>query len=158
MSAPRTFHTAAALAALSLSSILLLSGCSVVRVNGTERTADDSLCLVRPKIADPKMHGLLKDLLARKHFQVKELEPGTSPGTCRQTLVYRWGVEQYYIPALVKQYPVDFDFYEWGEKKASVSFDPTRNLISPHVKYVRSSRYWARALDKLFPGRPLVGS
>ena len=66
-------------------------------------------------------------------------------------------MEQYYIPALVKQYPVAFDFYESGVKVANASFDPTRNLISPHVKFVRSSRYWARTLDKLFPGRPLVG-
>ena len=26
-----------------------------------------------------------------------------------------------------------------------------------YVKFVRSSRYWARALDRLFPGRPKIG-
>ena len=116
-----------------------------------------SVLRMMPQIADPALHKLLKDLLARKRFKVTELAPGTAPNVCRQTLVYRWGVEQYYIPALVKQYPVAFDFYESGVKVANASFDPTRNLISPHVKFVRSSRYWARTLDKLFPGRPLVG-
>lgn len=144
-------------AGLSAAALLMISGCSVVQVNGTERTADDALCLVRPQIADPALHKLLKDLLTRKRFKVTELAPGTSPNVCRQTLVYRWGVEQYYVPALVKQYPVAFDFYESGVKVANASFDPTRNLISPHVKFVHSSRYWARTLDKLFPGRPLVG-
>ena len=133
-------------AGLSAAALLMISGCSVVQVNGTERTADDALCLVRPQIADPALHKLLKDLLTRKRFKVTELAPGTSPNVCRQTLVYRWGVEQYYVPALVKQYPVAFDFYESGVKVANASFDPTRNLISPHVKFVRSSRYWARSL------------
>ena len=88
-------------AGLSAAALLMISGCSVVQVNGTERTADDALCLVRPQIADPALHKLLKDLLARKRFKVTELAPGTAPNVCRQTLVYRWGVEQYYIPALV---------------------------------------------------------
>ena len=108
-------------AGLSAAALLMISGCSVVQVNGTERTADDALCLVRPQIADPALHKLLKDLLARKRFKVTELAPGTAPNVCRQTLVYRWGVEQYYIPALVKQYPVAFDFYESGVKVANAS-------------------------------------
>ena len=115
-------------AGLSAAALLMISGCSVVQVNGTERTADDALCLVRPQIADPALHKLLKDLLARKRFKVTELAPGTSPNVCRQTLVYRWGVEQYYIPALVKQYPVAFDFYESGVKVANASFDSAREV------------------------------
>ena len=54
----------------------------MVQVNGTERTADDALCLVRPQIADPALHKLLKDLLTRKRFKVTELAPGTSPNVC----------------------------------------------------------------------------
>ena len=141
---------------LSLS-VFLAGGCSVVSVNGTIKTDDDALCLVGPEQKEPGMHALLLKLLEKKHFDVKELPAHTPPSACRQTLVYRWGLEQYYIPALVKQYPVAFDFYLGGEKAAAASFDPSRNLISPHVKFVRSSRYWARTLDRLFPGRPLVG-
>lgn len=141
-----------------LAGSIAASGCSVVRVNGSDRTAEDKLCLVQPKIIQKEMHKVLLGLLKRKNFEVTELAPGTPPGVCRQTLVYRWGLEQYYIPALVKQYPVSFDFYRSGEKVANASFDPTRNLISPHVRYVRSSRYWARTLDRLFPARPKVGS
>lgn len=73
-------------AGLSAAALLMISGCSVVQVNGTERTADDALCLVRPQIADPALHKLLKDLLTRKRFKVTELAPGTSPNVCRQTL------------------------------------------------------------------------
>ena len=57
-------------AGLSAAALLMISGCSVVQVNGTERTADDALCLVRPQIADPALHKLLKDLLTRKRFKV----------------------------------------------------------------------------------------
>ena len=69
-------------AGLSAAALLMISGCSVVQVNGTERTADDALCLVRPQIADPALHKLLKDLLARKRFKVTELAPGPAPNVC----------------------------------------------------------------------------
>ena len=140
-----------------LTAALLMSGCSVVNVNGTISTADNDLCVVPPEGKEPGMHALLLKLLREKRFDVRELPAHTPPSACRQTLVYRWGLEQYYVPALVKQYPVAFDFYLGGEKTANASFDPSRSPISPHVKFVRSSRYWARTLDRLFPGRPLVG-
>lgn len=154
----RRVRSAGLLLCALIAPAMLAGGCSVVRINGSQRTDNNSLCLVQPSMMQPEMHGLLLKLLKRKRFQVTELAPGTKPGVCRQTLVYNWGVEQYYIPALVKQYPVNFDYYVMGEKIANASFDPTRNMISPHVKYVRSSRYWARILDRLFPGRPAVGS
>lgn len=155
-SRPPVFKRAVLIAA-GLAAAALLAGCSVVQVNGSWSTADDQLCLLGPGQRDPQLHALLKKLLRAKHFEVTDLPAGTKPAACRQTLAYRWGVEQYYLPAVVKQYPVAFDFYLGGEKIANASFDPTRNLISPHVKFVRSSRYWARALDRLFPGRPRIG-
>lgn len=155
-SVPHLFPRAAFMAA-GLAAAALLAGCSVVQVNGSWNTADDKLCLLGPTQRDPQLHALLKKLLHAKHFEVTDLPAGTKPAACRQTLAYRWGVEQYYLPAVVKQYPAAFDFYLGGEKIANASFDPTRNPISPHVKFVRSSRYWARALDRLFPGRPKIG-
>lgn len=155
-SAPPVSQRAALLAA-GFCVAALLAGCSVVHVNGSWTTPDDKLCLLGPNQRDPQLHALLKRLLRAKRFEVMDLPAGAKPAACRQTLVYRWGVEQYYVPAVVKQYPAAFDFYLGGEKIANASFDPTRNLISPHVKFVRSSRYWARALDRLFPGRPQIG-
>ncbi|MDO5530961.1 hypothetical protein [Sutterella sp.] len=140
---------------LPLAAVLgLVAGCSVVNINGSWRTDDNALCLIGPERKDSAMHAALLRFLKRKNFDVTELPAGTPPGVCRQTLVYRWGLEQYYLPALVKQYPVSFDFYLGGDKYANASYDPTRNLISPHVKFVPSAGYWARALDRLFPGRP----
>ena len=97
-------------------------------------------------------------LLGRKGFQVRELAPGTPPGACRQTLVYAWRKEQYWLPAVVKQYGIDMDLYVDGQYRANASFEPTRNLVSPHVKFVRFTRYLGRVLDRLFPGRPEVGA
>lgn len=84
-----------------LTAALLMSGCSVVNVNGTISTADNDLCVVPPEGKEPGMHALLLKLLREKRFDVRELPAHTPPSACRQTLVYRWGLEQYYVPALV---------------------------------------------------------
>ena len=134
-----------------------LAGCSVVQINGTHRTDDDVLCVVPPEYRTAEVHDALITLLGRKGFQVRELAPGTPPGACRQTLVYAWRKEQYWLPAVVKQYGIDMDLYVDGQYRANASFEPSRNLVSPHVKFVRFTRYLGRVLDRLFPGRPAVG-
>ena len=91
-----------------LMAVLLLNGCSVVNVNGTISTADNELCVVPPEGKEPGMHALLLKLLRQKRFDVRELPAHTPPSACRQTLVYRWGLEQYYVPALVKRWRSTF--------------------------------------------------
>lgn len=133
------------------------TGCSVVRINGSYPTADDELCLVRPNPFNDEINRILEWQLERKDFHVRSYPHGTAPGVCRQTLVYTWAKEQYYLPAYVKQYAINLDLYIEGRKFANASFDPTRNLISPQVKYIPFSRYLARTLDRLFPGRNPIG-
>ncbi|MGN1149497.1 MAG: hypothetical protein ACI4SY_02190 [Sutterella sp.] len=135
-----------------------LAGCSVVQINGTHRTDDDVLCVVSAEPRSEEVHAALIALLGRKGFQVRELASGTPPAVCRQTLVYAWRKEQYWLPAVVKQYGIDMDLYVDGQYRANASFEPTRNLVSPHVKFVRFTRYLGRVLDRLFPGRPEVGA
>lgn len=132
-------------------------GCSVVHVAGTYRTSDDILCVVPPALDSLEVHRTLVDRLQAKNFKVIEKPAGTSPSACRQTLTYVWSREQYYLPAVVKQYGIDMRVYVDGRFRANASFDPTRNLVSPQVKYIPFSRYLARTLDNLFPGRPLIG-
>ena len=135
----------------------VLSGCSVVHINGSLRTNDDGICVVRPAKVTDRVHDMLLKLLDKKGFAVRELPHGTDPGVCPQTIVYNWAGEQYYIPALVKQYAINIDLYVNGEKYANASFDPSRNLVSTHSRYIRFSRYLARILDRLFPGREEIG-
>lgn len=153
--AARRAALSASLAAAAAS--LLLSGCSVVHINGSWRTKNDSICVIRPAVVEPAVHGTLVKLLAKKGFKVTELKHGAAPEACQQTILYTWAREQYYLPTWVTQYAINLDLFVAGEKVANASFDPTRNL-SPHVKYVRFSRYLARTLDRLFPGRPLIGA
>lgn len=150
---PFLFFSAATLAAS-----LMLSGCSVVNINGTHRTDDNVLCVVPPEWDNDEIRKPLLELLTKKHFVVTVLAPGTAPSACRQTLVYAWRREQYWLPAVVKQYGIDMNLYVDGEYRANASFEPTRNLLSPHVKYIRFTRYLARVLDRFFPGRPQVGA
>ncbi|EJX03351.1 hypothetical protein EVA_08545 [gut metagenome] len=110
-----------------------------------------------PAIDSLEVHRTLIDRLEAKHFRVVDMPPGTPPSACRQTLLYVWSREQYYLPAVVKQYGIEMRLYVNGEYRAHASFDPTRNLVSPQVKYIPFSRYLARTLDRLFPGRPLIG-
>lgn len=138
--------------------LLAASGCSVVRVNGSLATQENALCVTAPAVKNPEVHGTLVKLLKKKGFDVKELAHGTPPGRCAHTLVYAWAREQYYIPAYVKQYAINIDVYVKGDKYANASFDPMRNLVSTHVRYVRFSRYLARVLDRLFPGRLEIGA
>lgn len=133
-------------------------GCSVVHIAGTYQTKDDLLCVVPPGIDSLEVHRILVDRLQAKRFKVIEKPAGTSPSACRQTLFYVWSREQYYIPTVIKQYGISMRLYVDGQYRANASFDPTRNVISPQVKYIPFSRYLARTLDKLFPGRPLIGS
>lgn len=135
---------------LALSASLLLSGCSPVRVNGSYRTADDQLCLVVPRHVQPDIHEKLVELLRKKNFDVIEYPSDTKPGVCRQTLIYSWDTEQYYLPAYVKQHAINLDLYVEGRKFANASFDP-RRLYTPQTKFIRFSRYLARVLDRLFP-------
>lgn len=156
MPGKRLFMTLAA-AVIAAASAVPLSGCSVVHINGSLRTTDDGICVVRPEKVTDRVHDTLLKLLDRKGFAVVELPTGTDPGVCPQTIVYNWAGEQYYLPALVKQYAINIDLYVNGEKYANASFDPSRNLISTHSRYIRFSRYLARILDRLFPGRPEIG-
>lgn len=142
---------------LALSASLLLSGCSPVRVNGSYRTADDQLCLVVPRHVQPDIHEKLVELLRKKNFDVIEYPSDTKPGVCRQTLIYSWDTEQYYLPAYVKQHAINLDLYVEGRKFANASFDP-RRLYTPQTKFIRFSRYLARVLDRLFPGRTQIGA
>lgn len=134
-----------------------LSGCSVVHINGSLRTTDDGICVVRPEKVTDRVHDMLIKLLDKKGFAVVELSQGADPGACPQTIVYNWAGEQYYVPALVKQYAINIDLYVNGEKYANASFDPSRNLVSTHSRYIPFSRYLARMLDRLFPGRTEIG-
>lgn len=136
---------------------LLLSGCSPIRVNGSYRTQEDQLCLVVPRHVQPDIHEKLVELLKKKDFNVLEYPADTNPGVCRQTLVYNWDTEQYYLPAYVKQHAINLDLYVDGRKFANASFDP-RRLYTPQTKFIKFSRYLARVLDRLFPGRPLIGA
>lgn len=136
----------------------LINGCSVVQIAGTYQTNNDILCVVPPEIDSLEVHKTLISRLQAKNFRVIEKPAGTSPVACQQVLYYVWSREQYYIPAVVKQYGIDMRLYVDGQYRANASFDPTRNLISPQVKYIPFSRYLARMLDRLFPGRPLIGS
>ena len=111
-----------------------LSGCSVVHINGSLRTTDDGICVVRPEKVTDRVHDMLIKLLDKKGFAVVELPPGADPGACPQT-----------------------DLYVNGEKYANASFDPSRNLVSTHSRYIPFSRYLARMLDRLFPGRTEIG-
>lgn len=149
-----------ALACIGLLSAMafLTTGCSVVRINGSLETKENALCVVAPKPINSEVHGTLLKLLGKKGFVVQELPHGAAPGRCPRTLVYTWAKEQYYLPAYVKQYAINLDLYVEGEKYANASFDPTRNLVSPHVRFVRFSRYLARVLDRLFPGRKVIGA
>ena len=131
-------------------------GCSVVHIAGTYQTQDDLLCVVPPEIDSLEVHRTLVERLRAKEFKVIEKPAGTPPSACRQTLLYVWSRKQYYVPAVVKQYGISLRVYVDGQYRANASFDPTRNLISPQVKYIPFSRYLARALDHLFPGRPLI--
>lgn len=153
----RTFGALACIGLLS-GMILLTSGCSVVRINGSLETKEDALCVVAPEPINSEIHGTLLKLLRQKGFVVQELPHDAPPGRCPRTLVYTWAKEQYYLPAYVKQYAINLDLYVEGQKYANASFDPTRNLVSPHVRYVRFSRYLARVLDRLFPGRKVIGA
>lgn len=135
-----------------------LTGCSVVHVNGSMRTSEQTICVVEPGLIEPEVHDVLVDLLKKKRFDVRTLPHDAAPGACRLTLVYTWRKEQYYLPALVKQFAISLDLYVDGEKYANASFDPLRNLVSPHVKFIPFSRYLARVLDRLFPGRPVIGA
>lgn len=135
-----------------------LGGCSVVHVNGSMRTTERTICVVEPGLVEPEVHEVLLELLKKKRFDVRTLPSDAAPGACRLTLVYSWRKEQYYLPALVKQFAISLDLYVDGEKYANASFDPLRNLVSPHVKFIPFSRYLARVLDRLFPGRPVIGA
>ena len=135
-----------------------LGGCSVVHVNGSMRTTERTICVVEPGLVEPEVHEVLLELLKKKRFDVRTLPRDAAPGACRLTLVYSWRKEQYYLPALVKQFAISLDLYVDGEKYANASFDPLRNLVSPHVKFIPFSRYLARVLDRLFPGRPVIGA
>ena len=138
--------------------VLLVAGCSVVHVNGSMRTSERTVCVVEPGLVEPEVHDVLVELLKEKRFEVRTLPHDAAPGACRLTLVYSWRKEQYYLPALVKQFAISLDLYVDGEKYANASFDPLRNLVSPHVKFIPFSRYLARVLDRLFPGRPVIGA
>ena len=109
---------------LALSASLLVSGCSPVRVNGSYRTADDQLCLVVPRHVQPDIHEKLVELLRKKNFDVIEYPSDTKPGVCRQTLIYSWDTEQYYLPAYVKQHAINLDLYVEG--RASIRVVSTR--------------------------------
>lgn len=136
---------------------LALSGCSPVKINGSYRTDDNQICLVVPRHVQPDVHEKLVELLRKKEFEVREYPADTSPGVCRQTLLYAWDTEQYYLPAYVKQHAINLDLYVEGQKYANASFDP-RRLYTPQVKFIPFSRYLARVLDRLFPGRQLIGA
>lgn len=134
-----------------------LSGCSVVHINGSYVTDDSVLCVVPPEKSDYRFEQRLLLLLRKKGFAPRVYPVGTSPQVCHQVLYYDWAQVDYILPIPMKQYAFNFDLYVAGEKYANASFDPQRNLMSQHVKIVRYSRYMARVLDRLFPGRPRIG-
>ena len=100
-----------------------LGGCSVVHVNGSMRTTERTICVVEPGLVEPEVHEVLLELLKKKRFDVLTLPRDAAPGACRLTLVYSWRKEQYYLPALVKQFAISLDLYVDGEKYANASFD-----------------------------------
>lgn len=152
-------RSTALVSSLILASIsaFMLSGCSVVNINGSLRTTDDEICVVPPEWDNDDVHASLVQKLTQKGFHVTEKPAGTPPGACRQTIVYQWMRQRYWVPAVVKQYGIDMRLYVDGAYRANASFNPNRNLVSPHVRFVRFERYLGRTLDRFFPGRPLVG-